>query len=320
MSSSVPIEAQLLDHLRTMARIRAFEKQVARHFRQGHIHGFVHTSIGQEAVAAGVCATLRRSDLITTTHRGHGHCLAKGAEPTPMMAELFGRETGTCHGRGGSMHLAASELGILGANGIVGAGIPLAVGAGLAARAAGEGAVSVAFFGEGAVHGGSFHEGVGLAVAWKAPVVFVCENNHYAEFTSTKSAWGEVPLVDRVAAYGMPSSQVDGNDVSAVEEAAAAAVAAARAGHGPVFLEALTYRLGGHYEGDAEPYRDPEELAAWRERDPISLARERLREAGREAESDVLVAAAEEEMLAAVTSAIAAPYPDPEDVLDYVGA
>ncbi|MEA2252484.1 MAG: acetoin:2,6-dichlorophenolindophenol oxidoreductase subunit alpha [Solirubrobacteraceae bacterium] len=310
---------ELLERYRLMARIRAFEEQVGRHFREGNIHGFVHTSIGQEAVAAGTCAQLRRSDLLTTTHRGHGHCIAKGADPAAMMAELFGRETGTCRGRGGSMHLAATDLGILGANGIVGAGIPIAVGAGLAARKAGDGTVAIAFFGEGAVHSGAFHEGVGLAVAWRVPVIFVCENNQYAEFTASDGAWGAPPLVERAASYGLPASTVDGNDVAAVQAATAGAIDAARDGGGPAFLEMLTYRMGGHYEGDAEPYRLPGELDEWRARDPIARAGALLADAGKGDAADAALGDAAAEMEAAVTLALEAPYPDPSSALEDVG-
>lgn len=309
----------LLDRLRVMALIRAFEEEVGRQFRGGNIHGFVHTSIGQEAAAAGACATLRRDDFITTTHRGHGHCLAKGAEPEPMLAELFGRATGTCRGRGGSMHLADARLGILGANGIVGAGIPLAVGAALAARSDGSGRVAVAFFGEGAVHCGAFHEGLVLAVAWRAPVVFVCENNQYAEFTRSEGAWGGPGVVERAAGYGIPATAVDGNDVGAVEAAVAAAVGSARAGSGPAFLELRTCRMGGHYEGDAEPYRAAGEREEWAERDPIARARARLAEAGAGAAAAAAIEDARAEIATAVEGALAAPYPDPGTVLEYVG-
>ncbi len=303
-----------------MARIRAFETRVGRNFREGNIHGFVHTSIGQEAVAAGACAALRPRDLITTTHRGHGHCLAKGADPMAMMAELFGRETGTCRGRGGSMHLAQADLGILGANGIVGAGIPIAVGAALAAQAADEGTVAVAFFGEGAVHCGAFHEGLVLAVAWQVPVVFVCENNGYAEFTASAGAWGGPEPVERAAGYGLPAQAVDGSDVMLVEAAVKATVEDARAGAGPTFLEMRTHRLGGHYEGDAQVYRDEEELDLWRaSHDPVGQLRSALEEAGHGEAARVAWEAAEAEMDTAVEQALAAPYPDPATVLDYVG-
>jgi TPP-dependent pyruvate/acetoin dehydrogenase alpha subunit len=310
----------LLAHFRVMARIRAFELRVGKNFRDGNIHGFVHTSIGQEAVAAGACAGLRPTDMITTTHRGHGHCIAKGADPEAMMAELFGRETGTCRGRGGSMHIAQADLGILGANGIVGAGIPIAVGAGLAALAAGEGGVAVAFFGEGAVHCGAFHEGIVLAVGWQAPVIFVCENNGYAEFTRSAGAWGGPEPTERAASYGLPAHASDGGDVLAVEAAVRAAVEAARTGGGPTFLEMRTHRLGGHYEGDAQPYRDAQEPEDWRAaHDPVTRLRSILQEAGAGDQAAAAWEAAEAEMDAAVENALAAPYPDPSTVQEYVG-
>lgn len=319
-ASAPPDPETLRERLRTMARIRAFEEQVGRQFREGNVHGFVHTSIGQEAVAAGACGVLDRGDFITTTHRGHGHCLAKGADPEPMMAELFGRETGTCHGRGGSMHLADAGLGILGANGIVGAGVPIAVGAALAARREKAGRVALAFFGEGAVHCGAFHEGMVLAVAWQAPVVFVCENNHYAEFTPSAGAWGGPGLLERAAAYGVPALRVEGNDVGKVEAAVRAAVNSARAGAGPAFLEMLTYRMGGHYEGDAEPYRVEGEREEWAERDPIAAVDATLAAAGQDGVAQSVLEEARQEMEAAVRSALAAPYPEPEAVMEYVGA
>lgn len=309
-----PNDERRLERLRTMSRIRAFEEQVGRHFRGGNIHGFVHTSIGQEAVAAGTCGILERDDRITTTHRGHGHCLAKGAQPEAMMAELFGREDGSCRGRGGSMHLAEPARGILGANGIVGAGIPIAVGAALASRLTHDDAVAVAFFGEGATHSGAFHEGLTLAVAWQAPVLFVCEDNRYAEFTASDKAWRAQPLTDRAAAYGIPAVTVDGNDVDAVEAAAAEAAARARAGDGPRFLHMRTFRAGGHYEGDAQPYRDPDELATFGELDPIV----RLRKLVPADVADRIAEEAVEEMRRAVDAALAAPYPEPSTVLEFV--
>jgi TPP-dependent pyruvate/acetoin dehydrogenase alpha subunit len=320
VSASAEDGDRLLERYRTMARIRAFEEAVGERFRGGDIHGFVHTSIGQEAAAVGVCATLRDGDYLTTTHRGHGHCIAKGADATAMMAELFGRETGTCHGRGGSMHLAQADLGILGANGIVGAGIPIAVGGGLAAQAAGQGAVAVAFFGEGAVHSGAFHEAVGLAVAWQVPVIFACENNHYAEFTSSHGAWGSPRLVDRAGSYGLPAITVDGNDVLGVEQSLEPLVAAARGGEGPSFVELVTYRMGGHYEGDATPYREDEEVTRWRAADPLTRARLALGALGRIDEADAIDADAHDEIAAAVSEALQAPYPDPSTVLEHVRA
>jgi TPP-dependent pyruvate/acetoin dehydrogenase alpha subunit len=302
------------EHFRTMARIRAFEERVAHHFRAGDVHGFVHVSIGQEAVASGTCSVLRADDYITTTHRGHGHCLAKGADPVAMMAELFGRATGLCGGKGGSMHLADPRLGILGANGIVGAGVPIAVGAALSAQIRRDGRVAVAFFGEGAVHTGAFHEALTLAVVWQLPVVFVCESNGWAEFTPTDAWAGPTPTA-RGALYGMPALTVDGGDVVEVERAVTAAVEDARGGAGPTFIEAQTVRGHGHYEGDAQPYRS-EEDAAWQNRDP--LVRTQAEHGFDQDKAAVLRQAAEEEMAAAVEQALAAPYPDVSTVLEDV--
>lgn len=309
----------LLDAYRQMSVIRQMEERISMLYRDGDVPGFVHTSLGQEACAVGALFHARRSDIITSTHRGHGHVLAKGLEPRRMLAELMGKETGSCRGRGGSMHVADPSIGIFGANGIVGAGIPIAVGAGLAARKAGDGTVAIAFFGEGAVHSGAFHEGVGLAVAWRVPVIFVCENNQYAEFTASDGAWGAPPLVERAASYGLPASTVDGNDVAAVQAATAGAIDAARDGGGPAFLEMLTYRMGGHYEGDAEPYRLPGELDEWRARDPIARAGALLADAGKGDAADAALGDAAAEMEAAVTLALEAPYPDPSSALEDVG-
>jgi TPP-dependent pyruvate/acetoin dehydrogenase alpha subunit len=282
-----------------MARIRAFEERVGERFRAGDVHGFVHVSIGQEAVAAGACAALRDDDVITTTHRGHGHCLAKGLDPTEMFAELFGRSSGVCAGRGGSMHIADPRLGVLGANGIVGAGIPLAVGAALSSRVKDRGIVAVAFFGDGSVHCGAFHEGVTLAVALALPVVLVCEDNGYAEFTPS-GHWGGPDAVARARGYGAAGERVDGNDAFAVRETMRACVERARHGHGPSLVEARTLRLRGHFEGDAEPYRDASELAAARARDPLAVTR---RVVG-QATADRIERAAETEMDDAVRTVL----------------
>jgi TPP-dependent pyruvate/acetoin dehydrogenase alpha subunit len=300
----------------TMCRIRAFEERVGRRFREGDVHGFVHVSIGQEAVAAGACAALERRDWITTTHRGHGHCLAKGADPVGMFAELFGRASGLCHGKGGSMHIADPRLGVLGANGIVGAGLPLAVGAALTARIQRADAVAVAFFGDGAVHSGAFHEGVTLAVGLQLPVVLVCEDNGWAEFTPA-GRWGGPAPAARAEGYGMAAAPVDGNDVLAVRDAVAAAVAHARGGEGPYFVEARTTRLHGHFEGDAQAYRPEGQVLELEGRDPLTLARHAL---GDDASAEAIAQAAEAEMDAAVAAALAAPYPEPDAVLEDIYA
>jgi TPP-dependent pyruvate/acetoin dehydrogenase alpha subunit len=310
-----------LADLRSMARIRAFEERVSSRFRESLIPGFVHVSIGQEAIAAGVCGTLRDSDFITTTHRGHGHCLAKGADPDAMMAELFGRATGTCGGKGGSMHIADPSIGILGANGIVAAGLPIAVGAALAARTRGSDAVAVAFAGEGTVHSGAFHEALTLAVLWELPVLFVIENNRFAEFTDTEAMWRGAPLVERALGYGLDHAErIDGNDVVAVRAAIEPLVARARAGAGPVLVEAMTYRIHGHYEGDATPYRDEDEFLRWQQRDPIALLVATLTDDGLGDAAAEIVAAAEAEMDRAVERGLAAPYPTAETLLEDVHA
>lgn len=311
----------LLGDFLVMARIRAFEERVSRYFREGQIPGFVHVSIGQEAIASGVCGALRRDDFITTTHRGHGHCLAKGADPVGMMAELFGRVDGTCRGRGGSMHIADPSFGILGANGIVAAGLPLAVGAALAAKRGGTDAVAVAFAGEGTVHAGAFHEAAALAVLWQVPMVFVIENNHFSEFTYSDGMWRGTPLLERATSYGMESAvRIDGNDVAEVRATAEEAIAACRAGGGPGLIEAMTYRIHGHYEGDAVPYRDADEFAEWQGRDPIQRTLTGLREAGLGDRADELLAEAATEMDRAVELGLASPYPDADTVLEDVYA
>jgi acetoin:2,6-dichlorophenolindophenol oxidoreductase subunit alpha len=310
-----------LEDLRGMARIREFETRVARQFREGQIPGFVHVSIGQEAVARGVCSVLREDDYITTTHRGHGHCIAKGADPNSMMAELFGRASGTCGGKGGSMHIADPRFGILGANGIVGAGMPIAVGAGLAARTRREDKVAVAFAGEGAVHSGSFHEALSLAVLWEVPVVFVIENNQFSEFTRSEEIWRGASLVKRALDYGVHGSErVDGNDVGAVRDAATRAIDAARDGLGPSLVEALTYRVHGHYEGDATPYRDDAEYSEWLDRDPVELVARSLREDGHGERVEAILAAAGAEMDRAVELGLADDYPPSTSLLEDVYA
>jgi TPP-dependent pyruvate/acetoin dehydrogenase alpha subunit len=304
----------------SMALIRAFETRVAELYRAGEIPGFVHTSLGQEAVAAGVGLALRPDDYLATTHRGHGHCLAKGVDVDGMMAELFAKRTGLCHGKGGSMHVADPRLGVLGANAIVGASLPLAVGAGLSSRLRRQDRVAVAFFGEGAVNQGMFHEGVNLAAIWDAPVVFVCENNVYAEFTDSRTMSRVPRVADRAAAYGVAALTIDGNDVEAVHEAAREAVGRCRAGRGPFLLEAETYRRHGHYEGDPQRYKPAEESEAWRALDPLSIAEGRLLERGEgSAEAvDSMRARARARIEAAVERARAAPPPAPEEAYAHV--
>jgi TPP-dependent pyruvate/acetoin dehydrogenase alpha subunit len=303
----------------TMCRIRAFELEVARLYRDGEIPGFVHTSLGQEAVAAGVCAALRDDDYLATTHRGHGHVLAKGADLDGMMAELFGKASGLCGGRGGSMHIADPGRGILGANAIVGAGIPLATGAGLASKLMGQGRVAVAFFGEGAVNQGTFHEALNLSAIWDLPVLFACENNIYAEFSDSRTLSRVPSVAERAAAYGVAGETVHGNDVEAVAAASAAAVDRCRSGAGPALIEFETYRWNGHYEGDAQPYKPDEEASAWRERDPLEIAAARLLQAGTSTqEVERIRADAETRVVEAVEYARADDEPDPEEAFDHV--
>ncbi len=264
--------AQVLTLYRAMLRIRAFEDQATRLYEQGVLPGFLHSSVGQEAVPVGVSAHLGPQDYITSNHRGHGHVLAKGMDPTSMFAELYARASGNNRGRGGSMHIMDFSLGIVGANGIVGAGVPIAVGAGLSFQVRSTGQVAVSYFGDGAVNTGAFHEGMNLAAIWSLPVVFVCENNFYAE--SVPQAYSSrVGIAARAAAYGMPGVAVDGNDLFAVHAAAGEAVARARAGDGPSLLECQTYRWSGHFVGDPGVYRSREEVEAWREKDPLPRVR-----------------------------------------------
>jgi TPP-dependent pyruvate/acetoin dehydrogenase alpha subunit len=285
-----------------MALIRAFETRVAELYREGEIPGFVHTSLGQEAVAAGTCAALEPNDYLTTTHRGHGHVLAKGADVDKMMAELFGKAAGLCRGKGGSMHVADPTIGILGANAIVGASIPLAVGAALSSKLLAQHRVAVAFFGEGAVNQGSFHESLNLAAVWDLPVVFICENNTYAEFSDSRAMTRVPSVVTRCRGYGVDADHVDGNDVEAVFDLASEAVARCRSGRGPMFIEAETYRWHGHYEGDAQPYKPELEVSQWRERDPLLVAAARLVQGGSETEGRL--AELHQEMRAVVDAAV----------------
>jgi 2-oxoisovalerate dehydrogenase E1 component len=259
-----------------MLVIRGFETRVAELYRDGEIPGFVHLSIGQEAAAVGACWPLGRADVITSTHRGHGHCLAKGLDPLGMFAELMGKDRGTNRGRGGSMHIADPKLGIFGANGIVAAGLPIAAGAATAAQLRNDGSVAVAFFGDGAPAQGAFHEALNIAAVWQLPVIFFCENNGYAEF-SAAATQHVASLEQRAAGYGIRYVAVDGNDVVATATAMGQLALAARAGDGPAVVEAETYRWHGHYEGDPQRYRTPEEVHAWEARDPLLRHQAQLR-------------------------------------------
>ena len=273
-------QEQLLEVYHKMWEIRLFEEEVESLFMEGQITGSTHLYIGEEAVAVGACTALRPDDYITSSHRGHGHCIAKGGELKPMMAELLAKETGYCRGKGGSMHIADLGLGILGANGIVGGGIPLATGAALASVIKGSDQVTLCFFGDGAANQGSFHEAANLAATWRLPVVYICENNLYAMTTPARQHLSVADVAPRASGYGFPGVIVDGQDVLAVYEATAEAVARARRGEGPTLIECKTYRYKGHYIGDPIVYRTKEEVDEWRERDPILIFQAVLEERG----------------------------------------
>ncbi|RVA21577.1 thiamine pyrophosphate-dependent dehydrogenase E1 component subunit alpha, partial [Mesorhizobium sp. M7A.F.Ca.CA.004.11.2.1] len=272
---------QLREVLHKMYLIRRFEEGAEECYTRGLIHGTMHLSIGQEASAMGICMPLAEDDQITSTHRGHGHCIAKGAEVKRMFAEFFGKTTGYCKGRGGSMHIADVGKGNLGANGIVGGGIPIAVGAALSSKMMKTGKVVVSFFGDGANNEGAFHEALNMAAVWKLPVIFVCENNGYGMSTSTARSTAVKNIAERAAAYSMPGVIVNGNIFSEVAEASHQAIARARAGEGPTLIESKTYRHRGHSKSDRNRYRTKEEIEDWMSnRDPITLFESELREFG----------------------------------------
>ncbi len=306
----------LLDLYRTMRLIRRFEERVYYLFLDGEIPGTLHQYQGQEAVAAGVCSVLRSDDWVTSTHRPHGHALAKGVTPRAAMAELYGKQTGCCRGRGGSMHLGDLDAGILPAIAIVGGGNTVVTGFGLAFQLRGEDRIAVCFFGEGASSEGAFHEGLNFAAVRRLPVVFVCENNLYGASTPFGSVSLVEDVADRAAGYGVPGRVVDGMDVLAVRDAAETAVARARAGEGPTLLECKTYRFVGHSRSDARGYRSREEEAAWRARDPLDRLRALLPEQGAAGIDESV----EAELDDAVEFARASPDPDPAEVLGDVYA
>lgn len=311
-----------LDLYRRMLLIRECEAQLNDLFAKNLFPGYIHSYLGQEACAVGICDALEDTDYVVSNHRGRGHYLAKGMDLKAMMAEMLGKSTGVCGGRGGEMHAADPAIGILGGNGIVGGGMPIAAGAALSAQMDGKGAVAVAFFGEGASNNGSFGETMNVAAAWKLPLILVCENNLYAEMTPYKATVGQPDVALRAAGYGMPGEVVDGNDVVAVREAAGRAVARARAGEGPTLLELKTYRWGGHFEGDPRKYRTREEEAEWKARCPVALFRKVLID-DRGIAGDRLVALETEvagEVADAITFALDSPLPVPETALSKVFA
>lgn len=311
-------EKQGMELYRMMYRIRIFEEESIKVYQTGKINGTIHPYIGQEAVAAGVSYWLRDDDYISSTHRGHGHCLAKGAEFEPMMAELLGREGGYCRGRGGSMHIADFKLGILGANGIVAGGIPIAVGAGLSIDYRGTDQVVVSFFGDAAINQGAFYESANMAAAFSLPVIFVCENNYYGVSTRIETVVAEQDLVKRALALGFPGATVDGNDVEAVAKAAQAAITRARRGEGPYLLVANTYRWEGHFFGDPCAYRSKEEERGWKDKDPLNRMRRILVQQDSEQEVIALEEKLKADLSAAVERALSSPEPRIENVRDYI--
>ena len=322
LSPNLPPDKQR-EMLRQMLMIRRFEERASADYLAGKIYGVVHCYIGEEAVAVGVCSTLKRDDRIISTHRGHGHCIAKGADLNRMMAELYGRQTGYCKGKGGSMHIADFDIGMLGANGIVAGGISIITGAGLAAQMEGKGGVAVSFFGDGASNAGPFHECLNIAAAWKLPMIYVCENNMYAAQTAAAVTHALSDVAAKAAGYGIPGVVVDGNDIFAVYQATNRAVERARAGEGPTLIECKTYRWRAHTERRGQPDpRDRAEIEAWKGRDPITRLERQLRDQGhlddaglRSMEGDVMRV-----LEAAVTFAEASPFPLPEQAADDVFA
>ncbi len=304
----------------TMAKIRAFETKALKLFENNKLRGSVHLYIGEEAVAATVCSRLTDADYITSTHRGHGHCIAKGADLNKSMAELMGKATGYCKGRSGSMHIADFNVGNLGANAIVGGGIPIAVGAALSAKLQKQDRVAVSFFGDGASNEGTFHESLNLASVMKLPIIFVCENNGYGISVPVSQSTSVKDISVRAKAYDMPGETVDGNDPESIDAAFGRALARAKAGEGPSLIECKTYRWMGHWTGDPQTYRTREEVESWKKRDPIKHWREHLIAEGMYTaeELDAMDKQAEDETQAATDFALNSPEPDPAHVLDDV--
>jgi pyruvate dehydrogenase E1 component alpha subunit len=313
---------KLIEMYRKMLQIRYFEEKVFELYGQNVVPGTIHLYAGEEAVAVGVCSTLRKDDYITSTHRGHGHCIAKGAELKRIMAEILGKKTGYCKGKGGSMHIADFNVGMLGATAVVGAGLPIAVGAGLSAKLRKTDQVVACFFGEGASNQGTFHESVNMASAWGLPVIFVCENNLYAMGTRQSRIMNIEKVADRAVAYGIPGTSADGNDVLAVYEASKEAVDRARDGLGPTLIECKTYRHKGHSRVDPAKYRPKQEVEEWLAKDPIKRAKEMLLQTNtlkaieiQKIEKDVVA-----EIEEAVKFAMESPFPAPEEALEDVYA
>ena len=308
-----------LELFRRMLTVRAFEEKAGELFQQNLIPGFIHLSIGEEASSVGTCSTLRQYDYVASTHRGHGHLIAKGADPKRMFAELLGKKTGYCKGKGGSMHIADFSIGILGANGVVGGGFPIIVGAGLSIKLRKTDQVGVVFFGDGAANRGTFHEALNMAAIWKLPVIFVCENNLYASTTPASYSLAGGSVARRASAYGIPGYETNGNDILAVRKTVAQAVKRARQGKGPSIVENKTYRYRGHFEGDPQKYRTPEEIARFsKDEDPIRLFSDHLKK--EETLSGKAEKALRDEVSRLIEEAVAdaqqAPLPLPEDALE----
>jgi len=305
-----------------MFQIRCFEEKVFELYARNLVPGTIHLYAGEEAVAVGVCSNLRKDDYITSTHRGHGHCIAKGAQLKRIMAEILGKKTGYCKGKGGSMHIADFNVGMLGATAVVGAGLPIAMGAGLSVKLRGLDNVVACFFGDGASNQGTFHEAINMAAVWKLPVIFVCENNVYAMGTRQSTVMLKENIADRAVAYGIPGVAVDGNDVLAVYEVAQKAVGRARTGEGPTLVECKTYRHKGHSRIDPAKYRPKEEVAEWLRKDPIKRFKETLLQTKvlLEAETQKIEKEALTEIEEAVEFAMESPYPSPEEALEDVYA
>ena len=318
-TAPTPSPEQLLDMYRVMLTMRRFDERVRDLNAAKAIPGYAHTYFGSEAIGAGVMAALQPDDWIASTYRCHGHAIAKGVALEAMAGEIYGRTTGTAKGKGGSMHVSDFDVGMLGSFGIVAAGIPVALGAALTAQRKGTGQVAVAFFGDGAVHQGVFHEGAGLAKLWNAPLVLLCENNQYAEATAIEYHLNTETIADMACAYGMRAERADGMDPITVREVTARAVEHARGGGGPTLLEFVSYRFSGQYEGDPQTYQPPEEIARWRERDPIVAFERRAAERG--IAGDVLARIADEvdaAVAAAFAAAEAAPFPEVATLFDDV--
>ena len=315
-------QAQLEEMLHQMLLIRAFEESAEQLYLQGMIHGTMHLSIGQEGSAVGAIAALRADDYILSTHRGHGHCIAKGAQVGGMMAEFMGKETGYCRGRGGSMHMADVATGNLGANGIVAGGVPMAAGVGLSIQMQKQDKVILVFFGDGAANEGAFHESLNLASIWNLPVIYLCENNQYAMSMSVARSMNVDDVSARAASYNIPGVTVDGNDTIAVYEATRDAAARARSGGGPTLIEAKTYRYKGHSKSDKQRYRTKEEVQEWQEKDPIGRLSRQMVEAGllTDAELTALEQRVADEIQEAIAYAQASPDPDPGSILEGVYA